>query len=85
MLRPFPLAEAPNEIKDLLQRGGGRGNGLSSLKMSCLAPGLGSLARHRQSWVQAALGRARLSAMAGLFLGQHEAGGYPSGSHAQAG
>lgn len=25
VLRPFPLAEAPNEIKDLLQRGGGKG------------------------------------------------------------
>lgn len=27
VLRPFPLAEAPNEIKDLLRRGGGKGTG----------------------------------------------------------
>lgn len=85
VLRPFPLAEAPNEIKDLLQRGGGKGNGLSNLKMSCLAPGLGSLAGHWRGWVQAAPGRARLSAMAGLFLGQHEVDGCRGGSRAPAG
>ena len=39
--------------------------------MSCLAPGLGSLAGCRQGWVQAApgTGRAGLSATAGLFFG----------------
>lgn len=40
VLRPFPLAEAPNEIKDLLQRGGGTGKRAEQFEN--VAPGRGA-------------------------------------------
>lgn len=53
--------------------------------MSCLAPGLGFLARCRQGWVQAApgTGRAGLSAAAGLFFRAAQETGMVGAMHGQ--
>lgn len=51
VLRPFPLAEAPNEIKDLLQRGGGTGKWAEQFEN--VAPGRGA---GLSGWVQAGPG-----------------------------
>lgn len=77
VLRPFPLAEAPNEIKDLLQRGGGKGKQAEQFENVAPGPGAGLF-----GWVQAGPGSLTWP---GCSSEQHEAGGWRGGSRAWAG